>query len=136
MSNMHCRVVDIHSDLGYKGLAAVPNTLRAASSQILSNLLSNHKNECCLLEPLMSMEVMSPRSTVGTVLNDLVKRRGNVDDVLIPDESWNSDTSMAMVRGNVPLKEILGYANSLRSVTGGEGTFTAEYLGHTTTFND
>jgi len=135
MANVHCRVVDIDSELGYKGLFAAPNTLRAASSQIISNVLKDNKGDCNLLEPIMSMEVMSPRSSVGTVLNDFVKRRGNVDDVFIPDESWNSDTSMAMIRGNVPLKEILGYANSLRSVTNGEGTFTAEYLGHTT-FNE
>ena len=40
------------------------------------------------------------------------------------------DHVKSMVRSEVPLVEILGYANSLRSLTGGEGAFSAEYKGH------
>ena len=42
----------------------------------------------------------------------------------------SSEHVKSMIRAEVPLIEILGYANSLRSLTGGEGAFSAEYKGH------
>ena len=47
------------------------------------------------------------------------------------EEIKNSMQSKALIHGEVPLIEILGYASALRSLTGGEGTFSAEYKGHT-----
>ena len=56
-------------------------------------------------------------------------RRGTLNDVAMGDDS-GGDHIKSMVRAEVPLVEILGYANSLRSLTGGEGAFSAEYKGH------
>jgi elongation factor G len=67
---------------------------------------------------------------VGSVLSDLTgNRRGLVGNVAVGDDSRGT-TGKALIRGEVPLVEILGYANSLRSLTCGEGAFTAEYKGH------
>ena len=46
------------------------------------------------------------------------------------DGGSSSEHVKSMIRAEVPLIEILGYANSLRSLTGGEGAFSAEYKGH------
>jgi elongation factor G len=78
----------------------------------------------------MSVEITLPNSLVGPVLSDLTGcRRGCVGDVAVGDDAYGSQ-GKALIRGDVPLVEILGYANSLRSLTGGEGAFTAEYKGH------
>ena len=76
----------------------------------------------------MAVEVLYPSDSVRVVLADLNVRRRVVGDVVIVDD--DGVHVKALVRDEVPLIEILGYANSLRSVTGGEGTFTAEYKGH------
>ena len=74
----------------------------------------------------MSIEITLPNEMVGDVLSDLTTRRGTVGDVLTGDNAY----AKSLIRGDVPLVEILGYANSLRSLTGGEASFSAEYKGH------
>jgi elongation factor G len=85
-----------------------------------------------ILEPKMNVEIWVPTNRVGDVLSDLTGRRGTIDDVAMSDEggAGGGDHVKSMVRSEVPLVEILGYANSLRSLTGGEGAFSAEYKGH------
>ena len=84
-----------------------------------------------ILEPKMNVEIWVPSVRVGDVLSDLTGRRGTVDDVAMAEEAGGGSGHVkSMVRAEVPLVEILGYANSLRSLTGGEGAFSAEYKGH------
>jgi len=129
MANVTCHVVDVDAEDGLAGLKAMPGSLRAAAANAISVALSDSRSSCTVLEPTMSVEVSAPNDMVGTVLSDLTGRRGNVGDVLV-GESEGATQSKAFIRGDVPLVEILGYANSLRSLTGGEGSFTAEYKGH------
>ena len=78
----------------------------------------------------MSLEVTLPNDMVGSVLSDLTGgRRGTIGEVMV-GESMGGIASKALIRGDVPLVEILGYAKSLRSLTGGEASFSAEYKGH------
>jgi elongation factor G len=128
MANIKCYVEDIDADGGLSALNALPGVLRAASSTILATLLNENKSSCSTLEPIMSVEISVPVDMVGNVLSDLTTRRGTVGDVIMGDSS--EVHSKAMVHGSVPLSEILGYANSLRSITAGEGSFSAEYEGH------
>lgn len=128
MANITCYVEEIDADGGLSALNALPGVLRAASSTILASLLNENKSSCSTLEPIMSVEISVPVDMVGTVLSDLTTRRGTVGDVIMGDSS--EVHSKAMVHGSVPLSEILGYANSLRSITAGEGSFSAEYEGH------
>ena len=136
LANVRCHVLNVDAEGGLQALAAMPGSLRAAAANAVSTLLADEANSSCtVLEPTMSVEITLPSEMVGTVLSDLTGRRGTVGDVIMgEDENHGGNQApghaKALIRGEVPLIEILGYANSLRSLTGGEGAFTAEYKGH------
>ena len=74
-----------------------------------------------LLEPIMSLEVVTPEEYMGDVVGDLNRRRGVVGGM---DDS----PSGKVIAGEVPLAEMFGYATDLRSATQGRATFTMEPL--------
>jgi elongation factor G len=76
-----------------------------------------------LLEPIMSVEVVSPDDTLGAVIGDLNSRRGKVQGV-VPQA--NGQTIKAMV----PMSEMLTYAPTLNSLTSGRGMYTMEFYGY------
>ena len=131
MANVHCHVEAIDAEDGVSGLQSLPGALRAAAMNAVASSL-NDNSHARLLEPSMSVEINCPNDMVGTVLSDLTSRRGLVGDVITGGEGGNNTNlhRKTLVRGQVPLVEILGYANILRSLTAGEATFTAEYKGH------
>jgi elongation factor G len=130
MANLNCHVTAVDSEEGLGGLLALPGALRAAAAHAVTSTLLDNKDFCKVLEPTMSLEVTLPNDMVGSVLSDLTGgRRGNIGEVMV-GESMGGIMSKALIRGDVPLVEILGYAKSLRSLTGGEGSFSAEYKGH------
>jgi elongation factor G len=126
MANVTCHVENVAAEGGLSGLKALPGALQAAAANAVAVCLKENQAHCCVLEPTMSVEISLPNDMVGAVLSDLNNRRGSVDDVITREGLY----SKSLVRGDVPLVEILGYANSLRSLTGGEGAFTSEYKGH------
>jgi elongation factor G len=76
-----------------------------------------------LLEPIMSVEVVSPDDTLGAVIGDLNSRRGKVQGV-VPQA--NGQTIKALV----PMSEMLTYAPTLNSLTSGRGMYTMEFYGY------
>ena len=74
-----------------------------------------------LLEPIMSLEVVTPEEYMGDVVGDLSRRRGVV-------RGMDDGPSGKVVSGEVPLAEMFGYATDLRSATQGRATFTMEPL--------
>ncbi len=69
-----------------------------------------------LLEPIMKLEVDTPEESMGDVIGDLNKRRGQV-------EGMDSTPSGArLVKAKVPLAEMFGYVTSLRTITSGRAT--------------
>jgi len=74
-----------------------------------------------LLEPVMGVEVVAPEQSTGDVIGDLVARRGQISGLEL------HSVGMQVVKGTVPLAEMVGYATSLRSGTQGRGTFTMEF---------
>ncbi len=70
-----------------------------------------------LLEPIMKVEVLTPDEYLGDVIGDLNSRRGRV-------LGMDARGTNQIVKGVVPLAEILKYAPDLRSMTSGRGTFT------------
>ena len=76
-----------------------------------------------LLEPVAEVAVTVPADAVGGVLGDLAARRGHVADSAVR-------AGTAAVTATVPLAELFGYANRLRSRTQGRGTFTARPTGY------
>lgn len=73
-----------------------------------------------ILEPLMKTEVIVPEEWMGDVIGDLNSRRGRITGM---DER----SGMKIVAANVPLAEMFGYANDLRSRTQGRATYTMEF---------
>ena len=73
-----------------------------------------------LLEPMVHLDVTAPQQFMGDITGDLSGKRGRIQgtDVLAGD--------MAVIRAIVPLSEIAGYGNQLKSATGGLGSFTME----------
>jgi elongation factor G len=73
-----------------------------------------------LLEPIMSVEVVTPEDYMGDVMGDLSSRRGKVGGM---EQRGNSQ----VVRAQVPLSEMFGYATDLRSRTQGRATYTMQF---------
>jgi elongation factor G len=74
-----------------------------------------------LLEPIMKMEVVTPEESMGDVIGDLNKRRGQVEGM---------DTSRSgarIVKAKVPLAETFGYVTALRTITSGRATSSMEF---------
>jgi len=70
-----------------------------------------------LLEPIVNIEIEVPDEYMGDVIGDLNSRRGRV-------QGMDSNGSNQIIKGQVPLAEILKYAPDLRSMTSGRGNFT------------
>ncbi len=73
-----------------------------------------------LLEPIMHMSVFVPDEYMGDTIGDLSGRRGKV-------LGSDSDSGITEIQAHVPLAEVLKYAPDLRSMTGGQGTYTMEF---------
>ncbi|CAB4795041.1 unannotated protein [freshwater metagenome] len=75
------------------------------------------KAKPCLLEPIMNVEVSTPDDYMGDVMGDLSSRRGKLGGM---EQKGNSQ----IIRAQVPLSEMFGYATDLRSRTQGRATYT------------
>src|SRR5690606_18216951 len=73
-----------------------------------------------LLEPIMKVEVVTEPDYLGTIIGDINRRRGHVNE-------QGQRGSQVYVQAFVPLSEMFGYINFLRSSTSGRGTFTMEF---------
>ena len=73
-----------------------------------------------LLEPVMSVEVVTPENFLGDVVGDLNRRRGMI-------EGMDENPAGKIVHASIPLGEMFGYATDLRSATQGRATFTMEF---------
>ncbi|MBN2301578.1 MAG: elongation factor G [Lentisphaerae bacterium] len=73
-----------------------------------------------LLEPIMSLEVISPEEYVGDVSGSICKRRGRI-------ESMDEREGIRITRAMAPLSEMFGYANTIRTLTQGRGSFTMSF---------
>ncbi len=78
------------------------------------------KAEPVLLEPIMKVEVVTPEDYMGDVMGDLNSRRGMV-------QGMDDAPSGKIIRAEVPLAEMFGYATDLRSATQGRATYSMEF---------
>jgi elongation factor G len=84
------------------------------------------KNACAkakpvLMEPIMKLEVVTPEESMGDVIGDLNKRRGQVEGM---DTAHNG---ARIVMAKVPLSEMFGYVTALRTITSGRATSSMEF---------
>jgi elongation factor G len=73
-----------------------------------------------LLEPIMSIEVLTPEEYMGDVIGDFNKRRGQV-------EGMEAKAGARVIKAKVPLSEMFGYVTILRSLTSGRATSSMEF---------
>ncbi len=88
-----------------------------------------YRNACpkagpVLLEPIMKLEVVTPEESMGDVIGDLNKRRGQIQGM---DEARSGGR---IVKAMVPLAETFGYVTALRTITSGRATSSMEYDHH------
>ena len=74
-----------------------------------------------VLEPIMKVEVVTPEENMGDVIGDLNARRGMV-------QGMEESPAGKLVRAEVPLAEMFGYATSLRGATQGRATYSMEFV--------
>ncbi len=84
------------------------------------------KNACAkanpiLLEPVMKLEVVTPEESMGDIIGDLNKRRGQVEGM------ESSRTGARIVKAKVPLSELFGYVTALRTISSGRATSSMEF---------
>src|SRR3546814_77986 len=86
--------------------------------------ISDWSSDVCssdlLLEPMMKVEVVTPDEYMGDIIGDLSSRRGNVTSM---DQRGNARVINAMV----PLANMFGYINTLRSMSQGRAQFTMQF---------
>jgi len=78
------------------------------------------KADPVLLEPVMKVEIVTPENYLGTVNGDLNRRRGIL-------QGTDDSPAGKVIRAEVPLSEMFGYATDLRSATQGRATYTMEF---------
>ncbi|MBI2058670.1 MAG: elongation factor G [Nitrospirae bacterium] len=96
------------SEIAYKiaGSMAIKDALKSAGP--------------ILLEPIMKLEVVVPESFLGEVLGDVNTRRGKIGEI-------EPRGGIRVIRADVPLEQMFGYATGLRSLTQGRGTYTMQF---------
>ena len=115
-------VVDVKVTLffgSYHDVDSNENAFKMAGSMAFKDGM--RKASPVLLEPMMAVEVETPEDYAGTVMGDLSSRRGMVqgmDDIMGGGK---------VIKAEVPLAEMFGYATSLRSQTQGRATYTMEF---------
>ena len=78
-----------------------------------------------MLEPIMDVKVIVPEGNMGDILGDLNTRRARI-------QGMNNERGKSIITANVPLAEMQRYTTDLRSMTGGRGIFTMEFLKYET----
>jgi elongation factor G len=114
-------VVDIRVTLvegSYHDVDSSEMAFKVAGSMAFKNAMQRAKPK--LLEPVMSVEVVTPEEYLGDVMGDLNSRRGHV---LGLEPRGNAQ----VITARVPLATMFGYATDLRSTTQGRATFTMQF---------
>lgn len=95
----------------------------ALSFEICARLAFRHAMCKCnpvLMEPIMSIEVVTPEDYMGDVVGDLNRRRGQITDM-------DSKSNVRIIKAKVPLSEQFGYVTVLRTLSSGRATSSMEF---------
>ncbi|MYD78133.1 MAG: elongation factor G [Gammaproteobacteria bacterium] len=114
-------VVDVKATLldgSFHEVDSSEQAFRVAGTQAFRDAAQRAKPQ--LLQPFMSVEVVTPSEYLGAVTNDLNSRRGIIEEV--------SDVSSGkVIKARVPLVKMFGYVTALRSLTQGRATYSMEF---------
>ena len=114
------QVVDVKVTLydgSYHDVDSSELAFKIAGSQAFKEAMK--KANRVILEPIMKVVVIVPEEYMGDVIGDLNSRRGQM-------EGMESRNSMQEINAKVPLSEMFGYSNDLRSKTQGRGVYSME----------
>jgi elongation factor G len=114
-------LIDIKATLHYGSYHEVDSSemaFKIAASMAIKECAK--KANPIILEPIMDVEVIVPNDYVGNVIGDLTSRRGRL-------ESQEGRGNAVVIRANVPLSEMFGYATALRSNTQGRANFMMQF---------
>ena len=104
-------------DGSYHDVDSSEMAFKLAGSQAFRNAME--KARPVLLEPIMLVEVCAPEEHSGDIMGDLNGRRGRIQGMDVKGSSQ-------VIRAQVPLVEMLNYAPTLTSMTGGRGSYHME----------
>jgi elongation factor G len=114
-------VVDITATLfdgSYHEVDSSEMAFQIAGSMCLQDGVK--KGNPAILEPIMSVEAVTPEDYAGDVMGDLSSKRGQI-------EGMTERSGAKAIKALVPLSEMFGYATSLRSMTQGRASYTMEF---------
>jgi elongation factor G len=106
-------------DGAYHSVDSSEIAFKLAGTQAMRQALA--QADPVLLEPIMQVTLSVPEACVGEVIGDLNSRRGRPQGMLPVG-------GMSEIKAEVPMSEMLAYAPDLRSITGGQGDYTLEFL--------
>lgn len=115
-------VVDVKVTLfdgSYHDVDSNENAFKMAASMAFKDAM--RKANPVLLEPMMAVEVETPEEYMGNVMGDLSSRRGIVQGM------EDQVGGIKLIRAEVPLAEMFGYATTLRSLSQGRATYSMEF---------
>ena len=115
-------VVDVKVTLvdgSYHEVDSSEMSFKVAGSMAIKNAMQ--KAGPVLLEPVFSVEVVTPEEYMGDVMGDLNSRRGRI-------EGMEARGNAQVISARVPLSEMFGYATDVRSMTQGRATYTMQFL--------
>lgn len=105
-------------DASFNAVDSSDQAFHAAAMQGFRSAVA--ASEPQILEPIMALEVVTPEEYLGDVIGDIASRRGQVVGL-------ESRSSTRVVAGEVPLREMFGYATDLRSRSQGRATFSMQF---------
>jgi elongation factor G len=114
-------VVDVKATLydgSYHEVDSNETAFRVAAGMAVKDGVT--KGNPVILEPIMAVEVVTPEEYMGDVIGDLNRRRGMV-------QSMEDAPVGKLVKAEVPLSEMFGYATQLRSLTQGRASYTMQF---------
>jgi len=95
---------------------------RICTTQALKEII--HKTKPQLLEPVMKIEINTPDEYMGDIIADIHRRRGKIES------QRRFRKGSQKLNGTVPLKEMFGYASTIRTLSSGRASYSMEFLNY------
>ena len=111
----------ILSEVLFKKEEASALAFKAASHQALRKALT--EAGCLLLEPVFFLKVLTPESFTGSIIGDLNTRNGQI-------ENLDKQSDLQIIHAKAPLRNLFGYATTVRSLSQGRANFSMEMSGY------
>jgi elongation factor G len=114
-------VVDVKAEVydgKYHDVDSSEAAFKLAASRAFSEAIRNAQP--AILEPIVNIEITIPTKYMGDISGDMSGRRGRI-------QGMEAEGDQQIITAQVPLAEVANYSTQLRSITGGEGSYTMEF---------